>query len=182
MPGYISKTTIIPDAGLGIVVLNNGFDFFVHRALLKQILDTYFAPDSDTDWIKKYGNYQKGYAKRKEKKQQKRLESRIENTTPSLEQQLYTGTYKDKMYGTARVEEVNNQLKVTLMPARDILTSKMKHWHYDTFRVDFKDPFLPFGLVTFDFNSEGAVKGFKIDLPSNDFHFKNLYFKKIVNE
>jgi hypothetical protein len=59
------------------------------------------------------------------------------------------------------------------------MTSKMKHWHFDTFRVDFDDPFLPFGLITFDFNAGGEVTGFKIDLPINDFHFQNLYFQKL---
>ena len=65
------------------------------------------------------------------------------------------------------------------MPAKSVFTGELEHWHYDTFKVVFKDPFLTYGLITFSFNSAGKVIGFKIDLPSNDFHFWNLDFKKI---
>jgi hypothetical protein len=54
----------------------------------------------------------------------------------------------------------------------------MSHWHFDTFRIKFKDPFLPEGFVNFDKNSNGEITGFTIDLPNPDFHFYNLYFKR----
>ncbi|MGM0497614.1 MAG: serine hydrolase [Bacteroidota bacterium] len=179
MPGYISKTTIIPEENLGIIVLNNGFEVFVHRALLYQILDHFIQPEEEKDWIKEYKQSKSSYQKRKEKEKKQRLEDKVDGTSPSLELEKYTGTYKDKMYGEASIEMTDNKLKLTLEPADEVFTSKMKHWHHDTFRVDFKDPFLPFGLITFDFNSKGKVEGFKIDLPINDFHFNNLYFESI---
>lgn len=180
MPGYISKTTIVPEKNLGIVVLNNGFDFFVHRAIMRQVLESYLQPEEQKDWISALSESQASYKKRKEKQKEKRLQKRVENTNPSLKLKEYTGTYKDKMYGTASVNMENNKLKLTLEPAGKVFTSTMKHWHYNTFRVDFKDPFLPFGLVTFDLTSTGEVEGFKIDLPINDFHFENLYFNPIT--
>ena len=179
MPGYISKTTIIPEENLGIVVLNNGFELFVHRALLYQIMEHVLQPEEEKDWIKKYKQAKTSYQERKEKQRKQRLKQKVENTSPSLELTKYTGTFRDKMYGEATVDMTNNTLKLTLEPANEIFTSKMKHWHHDTFRVDFKDPFLPFGLITFDFNSKREVEGFKIDLPINDFHFNNLYFKSV---
>jgi len=179
MPGYISKTTIIPEENLGIVVLNNGFEVFVHRALLYQILEHILQPEKEKDWIKEYKKAKNSYLERKANHRKQRLKQKVENTSPSLELTKYTGQFRDKMYGDATVEMTEDKLKLTLEPANEVFTSKMKHWHYDTFRVDFKDPFLPFGLITFDFNSEGKVEGFKIDLPINDFHFNNLYFESV---
>jgi CubicO group peptidase (beta-lactamase class C family) len=179
MPGYISKTSIVPEKNLGIVVLNNGFDFFVHRAIMRQVLDLYIQPEEQKDWISDLSKSQSSYKKRKEEQREKRLQKRVKNTDPSLTLKEYTGIYQDKMYGKASVNLEDNNLKLTLEPAGKVFTSKMKHWHYNTFRVDFKDPFLPFGLITFDLDSTGEVEGFKIDLPINDFHFENLYFKPI---
>ena len=179
MPGYISKTTIIPEENLGIIVLNNGFEVFVHRALLYQVLEHILQPEEEKDWIKEYKQAKNSYQERKEKQRKQRLKQKVENTSPSLELTKYTGTFRDKMYGDASIEMTENTLQLTLEPANEVFTSKMKHWHYDTFRVDFKDPFLPFGLITFDFNSKGKVEGFKIDLPINDFHFNNLYFESV---
>ena len=179
MPGYISKTTIIPEENLGVVVLNNGFEVFVHRALLYQLLEHFIQPEEEKDWIEEYNKSKTSYQERKEKQKKQRLKQRIENTSPSLELTKYTGKFRDKIYGDATIEMAENTLNLTLEPADEVFTSKMKHWHYDTFRVDFKDPFLPFGLITLDLNSKGEVEGFKIDLPSNDFHFNNLDFERV---
>nr|MDA3954385.1 hypothetical protein [Bacteroidales bacterium] len=66
----------------------------------------------------------------------------------------------------------------TLLPAKKVFTSKLEHWNGNAFKIVFKDPFLPFGIINFEI-PESKVTGFKIDLPSDDFHFKNLDFVKI---
>ncbi len=178
MPGYISKITLIPEENLGFVILNNGFEVFVHNALKQEIIDFYLN-ETDRDWIEKFAKEKENYIEKKKEKDTKRINSRVENTSPALSLNKYTGEYKDKMYGNAKIQKIGEEISLTLEPAGEIFTSPMSHWHYDTFRIDFKDPFLPFGLVTFDFDSDGNVVGFKIDLPINDFHFNNLYFKKL---
>jgi hypothetical protein len=54
----------------------------------------------------------------------------------------------------------------------------MEHFHYDTWKVHFRDPYLPFALVTFELTHTGDVCGLKIDLPSADFHFHMLDFRR----
>jgi len=68
---------------------------------------------------------------------------------------------------------------LTFLPSKTVFTGELEHWHYDTFKVVFKDEYLTFGLITFSFDSSGKVTGFKIDLPSGDFHFWNLDFRKV---
>ncbi|MFQ5753297.1 MAG: serine hydrolase, partial [bacterium] len=180
MPGYISKVTLVPEEKLGLVILTNDLNNLT-GALRYKILDT-FLTGRQKDWAKEYLQYKKAREKRLEKQKSERAAKRAKNTTPSLELAGYTGTYQDKMYGNAKVEIKNNELWLTLLPTKEKFVSKMEHWHYDTFRIKFKDEFLPEGFVTFSFNSNGEVTGFKIDLPNPDFHFFNLDFKKINNK
>jgi hypothetical protein len=179
MPGYLSKITMIPEHELGIIILNNGFDLFIRQVVLNTVLDAYLQPEKKKDYLEEALEAKKRYQQSQEEAKQQRLGQRVEHTSPSLEPEGYQGTYVDTFYGKARVRMTDKGLEMSLLPASEFFTSKLKHWHYDTYRVDFKDPFLPFGLVTFDLNSKGKVRGFSIDLPSNDFHFQNLYFEKM---
>ena len=54
----------------------------------------------------------------------------------------------------------------------------MSHWHYDTFQWQHADPFLEPGYITFSFDADHKVTGFRIELHSPDFHFHKLDFKK----
>ncbi|HKL37816.1 MAG TPA: serine hydrolase [Bacteroidales bacterium] len=179
MPGYLSKITMVPEHDLGIVILNNGFDLFIRQVVLNTVMDAYLELEAEKDYAEEAVKVRERYLKSQKKEREKRLGHRIENTNPSLKPQDYQGSYVDKFYGKAEIRMTDEGPELSLLPAAEFFTSTMKHWHYDTYRVDFKDPFLPFGLVTFDFNSKGEVRGFSIDLPSNDFHFQNLYFEKI---
>jgi hypothetical protein len=84
-----------------------------------------------------------------------------------------------KSYGDGEVLLDSGKLRLTFLPAKTVFIGEPEHSHYGTFKVVFKDEFLTFGLITFSFDSAAKVTGFKIDLPSNDFHFWNLNFKKI---
>jgi len=178
MPGYLSKITMIPEHDLGIVVLNNGFDMFIRQVVLNTVMDAYLEPGAGKNYAEEALKARERYLQSQKNEREQRLAQRMEKTNPSVKPQAYQGSYVDTFYGEAVVRMTDDGLELSLLPAADFFTSTMKHWHLDTYRVDFKDPFLPFGLVTFDFNSRGDVRGFSIDLPSRDFHFQNLYFEK----
>lgn len=178
MPGYISKVIVIPGEKLSVVILNNGNDGFVNYALKYDLLEI-LTKSKDVDWISRLSGYKSASDANEEKAKKERLDSRVPGTQPSLAPEGYAGIFTDKSYGDAEVKINNGKLQLTFMPAKDMFTGDLEHWHYNTFKVVFKDPFLEYGLVTFDFNSYGKVVGFKIDLPSADFHFWNLDFRKV---
>ena len=177
MPGYISQVTLVPQENLGIIILTNTLSS-VPTALELYILDVYLK-DKASDWSKKFLQFKKMGVKAEELDSVRRVESRILDTHPSLPLEKYIGLYEDKMYGQAKVSMRNGQLEMIFLPAKDVFTSPMEHWHFDTFKVQFKDPFLPAGYITFSFDSKRNIEGFKIDLKSNDFHFFNLDFKRV---
>ncbi len=177
MPGYISQVTLVPQENLGIIILTNTLTG-LPTALELYILDLYLK-DKTTDWAAMFLNFKKMGEKADSVRLAAREESRIKDTKPSLPLESYVGIYKDKMYGQAEVSLEDGKLKIVLLPAKEVFTATMDHWHYDTFKVAFKDPFLPAGYITFNFDSKRNIEGFKIDLKSNDFHFFNLDFRKL---
>jgi CubicO group peptidase (beta-lactamase class C family) len=178
MPGYISKITMIPDQKISIIILNNGNDGFVDNAIKGDLMDI-LVKGKEYDWIGEYSSIKARSEAYEQTVNKQRIESRVPGTKPSLSPDGYTGIFRDKSYGDAEVSLDSGRLRLTFLPAKSVFTGELEHWHYDTFKVVFKDKFLTFGLITFSFNSAGKVTGFKIDLPSNDFHFWNLDFSKI---
>lgn len=180
MPGYISRVTLVPDKKLGVVILTNNMNP-VPALLRYKILDLFLTKNQKrkTDREKIFLEMIEKQEERKKNQKAEREQKRVKGTKPSLALEKYVGLYKDRMYGKAKIGLEMKKLVLTLLPTRDIFTSPMEHWHYNTFRVRFKDEFLPDGFVTFDFDSDGKVTGFTIDLPNPDFHFHHLDFKKI---
>ncbi|MBK7133495.1 MAG: serine hydrolase [Bacteroidales bacterium] len=178
MPGYISKVTLIPEQKISIIILNNGNDFYINSALIGDLMDI-LVKGKEFDWIGEYTAIKTRSDSYEETSNRKRIESRVAGTKPSLDQAGYTGIFRDKSYGDAEIKIDGGKLILTFLPSKTVFTGELEHWHYDTFKVVFKDEYLTFGLITFSFDSEGKVTGFKIDLPSGDFHFWNLDFRKV---
>jgi CubicO group peptidase (beta-lactamase class C family) len=180
MPGYVSKVTLVPEEKIAVIILNNGEEEFINTALRYSLLDILLS-GKEKDWITEYAGYKKQSEQRDENAEKERVAKRAINTHPSLPLAKYCGIFTDPTYGDAEVVLNGDSLRLTFLPAKETFTSMMGHWHYNTFKVKFKDAFLAYGLVTFNFNANGEVTDFKIDLPSNDFHFGDLDFKKINN-
>lgn len=178
LPGFHSKVVIVPEDSMAFVILANQLSALV-PAIDRQITN-FFLDKSDTiDWASKYLAYEKAQKEKLVQTWKQFEEDRVKNTNPSLSDSAYTGMYEDKMYGKAKIEIDENELKITLLPTAKLFTSKMEHWHYDTFKIKFNDPFLPPGFVTFSINGKGDVSGFKIDMDAPDFHFHKLDFVKL---
>ena len=53
----------------------------------------------------------------------------------------------------------------------------MEPWGNHAFKFEHNDPFLTFGIITFDVQKD-VIQGFHIELPNDDFHFDKLNFVK----
>ena len=177
LPGFHSKVVFVPEDSLGYVILANEISLLV-PALEKDILE-YFLADSVGGFATRYLPYVKMQKEREAKKWMKLEEERHKNTVPSLELQAYTGMYEDKMYGNAAISQKDGKLYLTMLPTKGLLEGPLEHWHYDTFKIRVKDPYLPEGFVTFTLNEDGTVSGFKINIENPDFHFYKLDFERV---
>ncbi|MDX2247504.1 MAG: serine hydrolase [Bacteroidia bacterium] len=177
LPGYISKVAFIPEENLGVVILTNGMPAVLNMALRNEVFDR-FLNGKESDWAGRMLSIEKNYLAYVAGQKAEREKTQITGTQPSLPPADYSGKYEDKMYGPAEVVIRDGKLFLTLLPTSTLFTGELRHWHYNTFRVDFADPFLPFGLIVFEMDSQGKVTGFTIDLPNPDFNFYNLKFEK----
>ena len=178
LPGYISKIFLVPAENYGGIILTNG-ETSLPTALMLNSIDEFENKTEKPDWAGTILKFSKAADQRKEKAKEERYSKRNEKLKPNVSTDKLIGVYEDLVYGEAKVEEIKGKLSLTLVPSKKYFTSEMVHWQQNTYKVKFKDEFLPEGFVTFHLNANGEVEGFKIDLPNPDFHFHNLDFKKL---
>ena len=171
LPGFILNLHLVPEKGLGIVVLTNG-ESVIPFAATNYIFESYMN-DSPQDWVGKYLSY--------DQKRKEASAATIELPKKDkswLEQQEIVGEYEDAMYGEAAVILKNGKPHLMLKPTAELFSGELNWLYKNTYRIRFNDTFLPDGKITFHLNSDGQVDKFTIDLKNGDFNFHNLIFEK----
>ena len=177
MPGMISDVSILPEENLGCVILSNAETGMV-AAIRNYILETLINKEPK-DWNKimldNWRKREEGF----EKENKRREEVRVQNTNPSLPLEKYCGTYEDKMYGKAEVSLKDGELFLQFLPSLTF-RGTLKHYHYDTFYIDWEEEFLTRGWIKFDMDFNAEIKKLTIEVPNSpDFIFTELLFEKI---
>jgi len=176
LPGYIANVLLVPEEKLGVVVMCNELtmlSFGVSRKILDLLLGV-----EGKKWIADAPRFDQWLAAQ-EKAGARQLDAlRRPDTHPSLALDEYCGRYADPYYGHAKVSLRQGRLHLSLEPTRGKLAGDLEHHHLNSFRVDFKDPYIPAGLVTFHLDADGKIFGFSFRIRANDFNFENLRFTK----
>ena len=176
MPGFILNHAVVPEKDLAVICLGNGESYSVF-AITNKIMDSYLG-DGTADPV---ADILPRLAKRDEREAKRvadRVNARVSGTSPTADAGTLQGTYVDKIYGEATITDLNGTPVLAFTPAKELFTGELVHWHYDTWKWDHADPFLEPGYITFSFDADHRVTGFRIDLHSPDFHFYKLDFKK----
>lgn len=174
MPGFILDHLVVPELDLAIIALGNAESYSVFAATAK-ILDLYQGV-KDSDPTSMLLDIYKQRAVRDAARRQVHVDARQEGTSPTFAPDSASGKYTDKVYGSATISVEAGEMTMSLDPAKELFTGKLVHWHHDTWQWQHADPFLEYGYVTFYFDADHNIKGFKIDQHSPDFHFYKLDF------
>ncbi|MFZ5946627.1 MAG: serine hydrolase [Stygiobacter sp.] len=176
MPGMISDVSIIPEENFGMVILSNAENGMV-TAIRNYIMETFFLSEPK-DWNKMMLDNWKRRIDNFDKENKRREEVRIKDTKPSLPFEKYCGIYEDKMYGKAEVSLKDGKLYLQFLPS-PTFKGELKHYHYDTFYIDWENDFLTRGWVKFDMDFNAHIKQFTIEVPNSpDFIFTELLFER----
>ena len=83
------------------------------------------------------------------------------------------------MYGDGRITLEDGKLVLELLPNKD-LVADLTHWHYDTFKLEWRQEFAWFndGWIQFELDIQGDVIEMKMDVPNDDFWFYELELKR----
>jgi CubicO group peptidase (beta-lactamase class C family) len=175
--GMYSRVVLVPEDHLGMVVLTNSTTG-IGSALMYRVLDAYLGGE-DRDWAAENLEGEKRGKRAFVERQQEIWNERVEGTDPSLALERYTGTYGGSMYGDATVTVENGGLVLQFLPSPE-LVGDLKHLHYDTFVVEWRNDFPWFGIGTVQFilDAAGGVDEMKVEVPNDDFWFYELEFKR----
>jgi len=172
MPGYKSNIIILPKSGDAIVILTNKISP-LNDQLINVILN-YLANSKKINWAEADKNMffkDKVYRWDKKRNDGTKLKSFIPHIVD------YTGVYEDAVYGKAIIKQEKIKATLTLLPAKKLFTGTLYYLAPKKLEVIFKDVFISPGEIIFD-KKNNRIYGFKMNIPTNDFHFENLYFKK----
>ncbi|MCM3871089.1 MAG: serine hydrolase [Pyrinomonadaceae bacterium] len=177
LDGMTSQVALMPEEKLGVVVLTSS-ETPLSTILANKVFDVFLGVPRDwnADFLARAKDNE---AARKDADRRREL-SRVPQTKLSLPVSAYAGTYSGDMFGEARVTEEEGKLVLRFLPS-PFFVGDLEHWHFDTFRVKWRDSIVyPFvrGFVTFTLNAQGRVDEMKIDVPNDDFDFKELEFER----
>ncbi len=172
LAGYVSRTTMVPDLKLGIVVLTNQEETGAHAAITWTILDHYLSAPV-TDWVAAFRELARIEAAEGEAAVKKASAQRNAASKPSLPLAAYAGRYRDPWYGDVLIEERAGKLAISFTHTRQ-LAGDLQHWQYDTFVARWRDRTLNAdAYVTFYLGPGGAIQQAKVAAvsPLTDFSF-----------
>jgi hypothetical protein len=166
--GMTALVAMIPEDNFGMVILSNMNGSVLPSVLMYKTFDLQLkAPPKD--WSADRFRAYEGLIKQG-KEIQKGIEAqRVAGTKPSLPLAQYAGAYADSMYGDARVREQNGTLVLDRGPA---FSGVLEHWHFDTFRANWRDRTLGKTFVTFHLGSTGKPEELAMDLGGAPTTFK----------
>ena len=157
--GMRAQVGLIPEEKVGLVVLTNLHGTTLPHALMYRILDIYLkAPERD--WSAELLKLEKRAEEMGKAAEKKAEAERVQGTSPSLALQKYAGTFESDMYGKTKVTLEDQKLVVRFGPN---FTGDLEHWHYDTFRVKWRDQMQGKGFVSFKLNAQGKADMMSIE-------------------
>lgn len=179
LDGMISQSAIVPERNFGLVVLTNS-ESSLATVMRDKILDVMLDVSPPRDWSGEALQRRAKADKVQSEADQKIDAAHVAGTKPSLALEKYAGTYTSEMYGDATIGVEDGHLVLRLVPAANFVAD-LEHWHYDTFRIRWRDTVhynFPRGFVTFTIDATPQPEQLKIDQPNDDFWFYELELKR----
>jgi hypothetical protein len=160
--GYTAMVALLPQEKLGFgIVINRGESVgmpFVNM-LMFTIMDAYIG-EPRRDWNAEIFQAGQMMAQQGAAAWQKVVEARVKGTSPSLPLAQYAGTYREGFCGELELRVEGEKLVIHYGP-----TSKadLEHWHFDTFRANWRHPMIGPAFVTFTLDKTGAAEKMNIE-------------------
>ena len=183
LSGYVSRTALVPELKLGIVILTNQEVDEAHAAIANTVIDRYLGVP-DADWVAAYSARLMQQQVEGELAVTKASGQRNPNTHPALPLARYAGRYRDAWYGDMRIEERGGKLSIYFTHTPD-LAGDLEHWQYDTFVARWKnrtldaDAYLTFRLKPDGTIDEGRMAAVS-PLTDFSFDFQDLLFHPVA--
>ncbi|MDT8436835.1 MAG: serine hydrolase [Gemmatimonadota bacterium] len=161
LTGMISLQTLLPEEGVGVVVLTNFAPDAPTRAITYEILDALLG-EAPRDWNAAFLERRRQAEQRAARAEAERQANRVPGTSPSLPLDAYAGRYENDLSGATRVRLEDGRLVFDYNPRH---LGDLEHWHHDVFRVHWRHPIFDMDPVTFlrfALGTDGGVEGLTV--------------------
>lgn len=155
--GMKSAIAVVPEAGIGIVVLCNLFNSLLPEALIRVFTDLWFG-NPQRDWSHEFC--------RQEADNSEGLQEPPGPRNPPRPLKQYTGTYYNDLYGPVSITTSGGALKVTMGPKK--ISSKLRSWGGDTFVLYWPGVLTSGAGVQFHSGRSGRINAVAIEGMNDD--------------
>ncbi len=186
--GIVTRVTLLPEEGLGIIVLTNQQEEAAHKAITNAIMDSYL-DISGNDWVRMLmvkALKDKTEAKGITDRVWATVEARRRESSAEIDPQVFTGTFTDVWFGDVVIYEDNDGLRVRAVKSPK-LRGEMFHYTANTFIVKWDDRSMDadaFAVFALDRDGEPCSIRMEAISPltdfSYDFHDLDLRRKNIL--
>ncbi|WP_242921334.1 serine hydrolase [Pontibacter liquoris] len=181
--GMNSRTVLVPEENLGIVILTNSMSSIM-SPLANYTVDQFLGIKNGRDWSRFALDAQEAAKKEKEaelRNAPKEKKARKSKLTRDLSE--YAGTYHSPLYGDATITLNGKKLELQLAPA-PTLGGTLSYWQHDIFNLDWKTDYalLHPTNVRFLTGEDGKIEAMRLDSDNPDFNFEELKFEKIKQQ
>lgn len=173
LPGMLSKTILVPELDLGIVVLTNSSPGGnAYNSIPEMILDSYLEIE-ERDWIKELADRAIANGNESDSVTTEVWKVVEENPSSIIDLNNYTGTYKDNWFGEVEITMEDGKLWFTSKRSPK-LNGQMFYYKATTFAIKWEYTDMNAdAFATFSLNEEGKGIGIKMKgiSPNIDFSF-----------
>lgn len=154
LDGMSSVVGFMPEENIGVVVLVNMNQVLLTSAVMRRVWDMHLG-GAPSDWSGVFLKLRRDGIARADSIERKLAADRVGGTRPSLALSNYAGTYSDSLYGQVSIRLDGTKLIADAGPA---WVGDMAHWHYDTFRITWRDPMMGWSFATFAIGPSAKVE------------------------
>lgn len=170
--GMYSYVLMLPDEQLGVAVLTNSMKG-IAPAISYYIINQYIKAenkDFSAEALARYDNNKSHYDEVAE-----RTAARIMGTKPTLALDKYAGTYWAGLPGKVTIHRDGDNLWFSFEDNPKLI-GDLRHWHYDTWQIEWRDEqaWFDFGTLQFKLDNNLQVKGLHFDVPNGDIFFDEV--------
>ena len=173
--GMYSRVLLVPEEGLGMVVLTNSMTG-ISNAITNHIVDLYLGAEP-RDWSGILREREEAGNRREAQRRADFVRVTLPNTKPALPLASYAGTYTGPMLDVSVTLE--NGGLVLRLPHGE-LVADLRHRQLETFLIDWRREWAWFedGVATFVLDEAGKVVELKLNVPNQDIFFEELVLKR----
>jgi CubicO group peptidase (beta-lactamase class C family) len=157
LDGMFSQTILVPEEKLGVVVLSNYDEQEFYEVLPYHVIDAYL----DLEPNDRSGRLLKARKERERRAGDEEKDRPRNGTRPSLDPSGYAGVYRHPAMGRATISVKDGKLFIQV-ERNPGLAGELKHRQFDTFQVEWADPYFRTSLIPFRLDERGRADEFRM--------------------